>query len=928
MPSSLGNLTNLRRLGLNGNQFSGVLPSWLGNLTNLQWLDLGGNSFSGALPSWLGNLSSLRVLSLSENAFSGALPAWLGNLTNLEWLYLHGNNDLSGVLPSSLVNLTNLQELYLQNTQLCAPTDAAFQTWLDGIDDKVGVVDCDPSGDGEPSTAIVLSVNPQTIREDEGEVPITVTATLDGRALSEDATVRLTISSESTAIRDDDYTASLRWPVIPAGSIAGSTTIDIKPNDDDRAEGDETILLVGEVDGLKWDAVEITIIDDDETPDNPDRAVLVALYEATNGDNWTNDTNWLSDRPLNEWFGVTTDGNGRVAGLVLQDNGLSGSIPSSLGNLSNLHRVWLNGNELSGSIPSSLGNLSNLQQLSLHSNGLSGSIPSSLGNLSNLTGLWLNGNELSGSIPSSLGNLSNLQDMELNFNELSGSIPSSLGNLSNLQDLKLYSNELSGSIPSSLGNLSNLQNLALGYNQLTGSIPSELGNLSSLQDMYLRSNQLAGSIPSALGNLSSLQTLELSINSELSGPLPGSLIGLEDLNRLNIEDTGLCAPVDAAFQAWLGGILTKIGVVNCEDPEPSNPDRAVLVALYEATNGDNWTNDTNWLSDRPLNEWFGVTTDGNGRVIRLHLFRNGVSGELPSSLGDLTYLESLGFYDNELSGALPSSLGNLTNLQSLDLALNDFSGSLPSSLGNLTNLTWLSISDGLSGSLPSSLGNLTNLQTLYLGDDFSGSLPSSLGNLTNLQDLSISGDFSGSLPSWLGNLTNLTGLYLGGGLSGSLPSWLGNLTNLEYLGLAGNDFSGSLPLSLVNLTNLGYLDLRYTQLCAPTDAAFQTWLEGIENKDDIRNCGEQGYDDDGNLRLIEGVEMEPLVVPEAAGGTPPLTYSMSGLPPGLSFDPETRTISGTPTEAGRYEATVRVEDAVGLSGEFPPLIVIVEPSGG
>ena len=85
-------------------------------------------------------------------------------------------------------------------------------------------------------------------------------------------------------------------------------------------------------------------------------------------------------------------------------------------------------------------------------------------------------------------------------------------------------------------------------------------------------------------------------------------------------------------------------------------------------------------------EWYGVTTDANGRVTGLNLFRNRLSGELPSLLGDLTYLESLGLYDNRLSGSLPSSLGNLTNLTSLDLGETDFSGSLPSSLGNLTKL--------------------------------------------------------------------------------------------------------------------------------------------------------------------------------------------------------------------------------------------------
>ena len=90
---------------------------------------------------WLGNLTNLDELILSDNEFSGSVPSWLGNLTNLYRLHLH-NNQLSGALPPSLRNLANLEDLWLHGTQLCAPTDAAFQTWLDGIEGKVGVVDC------------------------------------------------------------------------------------------------------------------------------------------------------------------------------------------------------------------------------------------------------------------------------------------------------------------------------------------------------------------------------------------------------------------------------------------------------------------------------------------------------------------------------------------------------------------------------------------------------------------------------------------------------------------------------------------------------------------------------------------------------------------------------------------------------------------
>ena len=62
---------------------------------------------------------------------------------------------------------------------------------------------------------------------------------------------------------------------------------------------------------------------------------------------------------------------------------------------------------------------------------MTGTIPSSLGSLSNLSELWLSNNQLTGTIPSSLGNLSNLWGLHLSSNQLTGTIPSSLDNLSN-----------------------------------------------------------------------------------------------------------------------------------------------------------------------------------------------------------------------------------------------------------------------------------------------------------------------------------------------------------------------------------------------------------------------------------------------------------------------------------------------------------------
>ena len=139
-----------------------------------------------------------------------------------------------------------------------------------------------------------------------------------------------------------------------------------------------------------------------------DRDVLIALYQSANGGYWYNNSNWLSDTPLNTWYGVTTDDSGRVTKLELGHNGLSGTIPSELGTLGHLKRLLLHGNALRGEIPPELGKLVNLTSLSVSDNQLHGTIPRGLGNLTNLAGLYLDSNQLHGTIPPEMGNLTNL----------------------------------------------------------------------------------------------------------------------------------------------------------------------------------------------------------------------------------------------------------------------------------------------------------------------------------------------------------------------------------------------------------------------------------------------------------------------------------------------------------------------------------------
>jgi len=265
-----------------------------------------------------------------------------------------------------------------------------------------------------------------------------------------------------------------------------------------------------------------------------ERAALIALYNSTDGPNWTTNTNWLGAVGTEcTWFFVSC-GNDHVIGLDLDANKLNGTIPPELGDLPGLGSLHMYANQLTGSIPPELGSLSNLQQIKLENNDLTGSIPPELGQLSNLSWLALYNNDLTGSIPPELGNLSSLEWVFLGGNQLTGTIPSELGDLSKLVGLDMSVNQLSGSIPPELGDLPVLYSLRLSLNQLSGSIPPELGDLSSLVNLHLHLNELTGSIPAALGKLSLLQQMYLYSN-KLSGDLPADLIDLTAL----ADDTGL-----------------------------------------------------------------------------------------------------------------------------------------------------------------------------------------------------------------------------------------------------------------------------------------------------------------------------------------------------------------------------------------------------
>ena len=554
---------------------------------------------------------------------------------------------------------------------------------------------------------------------------------------------------------------------------------------------------------------------------NPDRATLVALYEATDGPNWVDSENWLTDAPLRDWFGVGADGEGSVRTLRIEENNLQGPIPAELGNLANLTSLFLGGNELSGPIPSELGNLASLSALWLRDNNLSGIVPAELGDLVGLTELSLENNALSGPIPHSFLQLDRLRRFFIGGNG-SLCVPGTSSFVAWLQGMEHNGASCNAADVAALESLfeatggkdwieSTGWRGEAAVEEWYGVTADALGRVTELD---LTRNELVGQLPPSLGDLVQMTVLRIGSNA-LTGRLPEALTRLS-LREFHYAGTELCAPAEAAFRAWLDAIESHDGTgVECAPLS----DREILEIFYAGTGGPNWTNSDNWLTDAPVRDWFGVGADGEGSVRTLRIEENNLQGPIPAELGNLANLTSLSLGGNELSGPIPPELGNLSSLTLLALWGNELGGPIPPELGNLSSVEDLFLSsNALSGSIPPELGNLPSVVQLSLGqNDLSGPIPSELGGLATLERLLLgSNNLTGRIPPELGNLAKAIVLHLyGNALSGPIPGDLGRLASMEWMVLWGNRLTGSIPPEIGNLANMEILSLSDNELSGP-----------------------------------------------------------------------------------------------------------------
>jgi Leucine-rich repeat (LRR) protein len=526
---------------------------------------------------------------------------------------------------------------------------------------------------------------------------------------------------------------------------------------------------------------------------------LYDLYNATNGAAWIwtpyEGVQWEFTATANpcaeSWQGVlcTTTNTSvlHVNMLSLPAMNLRGTIPHSIGVLSELQQLYLQTNSLHGEIPSSIGNCSGLTIISLYENSLNGTLPDTICTLRNLTRAELYKNDLSGSLPDHFSAMTKLQVFNIGKNKFTGPLPATLGSCLELTQFIAADNDLHGTLPDSYGALTKLQYLAVFSNSLYGTIPASYDGMVALTYFHVYNNQLSGTIPDMFGGMPFLEYFYAGLN-HLSGSLPDSLSLALNLYTLDVSNN------------FLNGTL------------PSSLGNLVELNVFEGFN----------------NMFAGILPPELGDCTYMFYFllsNNQLTGTLPASFSSWVYLSDLKVDNNALSGSIPAEYGAFTNINTFQLNSNFLDGTLSEELGAMVKTAYFVVNNNmLSGSLPEALfASMTSLSSVDAADNFlTGFLPDSLSLVPRLAFVDVYNNFlTGTLPASYGALSDLLFFYCDNNqLTGAIPDSYGGMRLVQELYIQFNLLSGTLPDAMGNLTSLQFFIAEYNMLSGSVPTSF------------------------------------------------------------------------------------------------------------
>lgn len=403
-------------------------------------------------------------------------------------------------------------------------------------------------------------------------------------------------------------------------------------------------------------------------------------------------------------FDGIEDANAFFRELYADHTPISGGIPTEIMGLETLQVLALQGCDLSGELSEDIFSLVDLGELYLSDNNLRGNLPDRWDELKNLKVLGLAKNQFTGPLPSSLDRASNLiavslHDQTTKGGGLSGAVPS-MSTTTTVRTLLLAGNKLEGDLPENL--LTGVDGsmpvtVDLSHNLVTGKVHGTYDRFKKM-NFYLEGNFITEVDENLCKQANWMQggVGEYGCDAILC---PAGTMG----GRRAYSDS-VCLPCGQSDSAFLGQATCN------KDPSMGLSERDILELLYDTCAGTTWHVRDNWMSERPVCDWFGIGCDESGSVTSVQLGGNQLAGELPTEIYLLPKLMHLKLYSNSLYISF-AGIENAKNLKTLGLdntGLTSLRG-----IGQARSLDELNVAlNKLSGPIPEEVSRLVNLRSL------------------------------------------------------------------------------------------------------------------------------------------------------------------------------------------------------------------------